>query len=92
MGLDYDLFWRLVPKEIIAIIDGQNARIERDHKLQQVQFHDLAVLISFAYHDPKNMPEPPGNTTTTKKKEVSSPVDDERVRGFFMAMAMRNEA
>tara|TARA_R100000789_G_scaffold86199_1_gene82254 strand:+ start:996 stop:1238 length:243 start_codon:yes stop_codon:yes gene_type:complete len=78
----------LVPKEVFAIVGGVNERMKREQQAWQAQNHALAVLISFAYHDPGKMPAPPGGAT--KEPETSSAADDARVRGFFIAMSMRN--
>lgn len=48
--------------------------------------HELARLVSFAFHEPKKFPdfEP---TMAAPKREVSSAVDEARVRGFFIGLA-----
>ena len=59
--------------------------------------HELAGLISYAFHDPKKLPkyEP---VTGTKKGEktgeppVSHELQHAQVRGYFIGLAMRNGA
>ncbi|HBB81920.1 MAG TPA: hypothetical protein DC031_01285 [Sulfitobacter sp.] len=58
------------------------------HFAQRVQNYELAVLVSFAFHDPKKMPDPP--EAEPREKEAPRDVDHARVRGFFMGLAMGN--
>lgn len=83
------MFWRLVPVEIIAIIEGRNKLAAREYKAQADQAHYLANLVSFAFHDPKNMPKPGGDAP--EQNEASQEVADAQVRAFFMALSMKGD-
>lgn len=88
-GRDYELFWRLTPAEISILLDADRARLATDAQRVSAASHELAHLIAFAFHDPKNIPAfgrdigPAGEP----KKEVSTEVDDVRVRAFFIGMS-----
>lgn len=50
---------------------------------------ELAQLVAFAYHDPKNMPS--FSTSADDASEAKSAVDEAKVRGFFISMAMKGK-
>lgn len=52
--------------------------------------HHAARLNSFAFHDPKNIPEFRASEAAGPAAEVPNAADDARVRAFFIAMAERS--
>jgi len=54
--------------------------------------HELAALISYAFHNPKKMPD--YKASQPKKKTQASAdytVDDERVRAFFIGLSLKGK-
>jgi len=78
-----------VPKEIILILGGAQEKAARAYEAQARQDHNLAVLISYAFHDPGKMPDPAGRSP--QKPQAENAAQTEMVRGFFMLMAQRND-
>lgn len=85
-GRDYELFWRLTPAEISKILDGNHAQHVAEMKRTSELNHEFAHLIAFAFHDPKKIPTF-GTRTERPAQQVSTEVDDLRVRAYFMGLA-----
>lgn len=96
-GQGYELFWRLTPAEINRILEGcAKARRMRFEEQRQIS-HELAGLISYAFHDPKKLPKyEPVTGAKQDEKTGEPPVSQElqhaQVRGYFIGLAMRNGA
>lgn len=48
----------------------------------------MAALISYAQHDPKNMPAFKASGETAHREPVDDTVSQAKVRGFFIGMAL----
>ena len=71
------------------MVNARRKAQERAFEEQRVVAYELARLTAFAHHDPKNIPEyKPANAPETGPNAA----DYERVRGFFMGLAMKKEA
>ncbi|MGB1389501.1 MAG: hypothetical protein ACPG61_11505 [Paracoccaceae bacterium] len=68
----------------MTILRADAARLDRDNQLARARNHELAVLVSFAFHNPKKMPKFSANT---KKQELPDEVAQAQVRAFFIGMA-----
>lgn len=86
-GLEYDLFWRVRPGEMATILRGRHAFIRAEHERRRMAAYEQARWVAFAFHDPKHMPdfEPLG----TSRGAAQAAVNDAKVRGWFISMAMR---
>lgn len=58
LGESYASFWDLTPREYVIVSRAIVKRREQEIEVQRYMNHELAQLIAYAYHDPKNMPEP----------------------------------
>lgn len=88
-GLPYADFWPLTFSEIIIILDGDVKRRTRDHDDARARNYELAHLIAFAHHDPKNMPK--FEASGAEVKEESDALAQAQVRGFFIAAALKGK-
>lgn len=92
-GLAYADYWPLTFSEIFIILEGERTRRLRDHDEARARNFELAALISFAHHDPKNMPTFKSSQQADKPQApADDAVDQARVRGFFIGMAMKGKA
>ena len=85
-GQHYPLFWELTFREICTILDGDQKRRVREHDDARARNYELAVLVSFAHHDPGKMPAFKASGADEKAK--SDELAQAQVRGFFIAAAM----
>ena len=88
-GLPYGEFWQVTPGEAAAAIRARQDAARTDVETQRALNHELARLIAFAVHQPNKMPE--YSAMKSPDLDRSSRADDETVRGFFMALAMRSK-
>ncbi len=56
-GLDPAAFWEITPREVMVILDGADARMERDLRLAQGMAYSTAVLVGIAFNNPKAFPK-----------------------------------
>lgn len=70
------------------ILEGDRKRRVRDHDDERVRNYELAGLIAYAQHDPKNMPT---FKATGDDRAQSNEADAERVRGYFIGLALTSE-
>lgn len=85
-GLAYERFWPLTFAEIEIILRGEYKKQLRDHDEARVRNYELAQWISYAHHNPSKMPK--FSTSYQDDKAKSDAVAQERVRGWFVAMAL----
>lgn len=85
---DYELFWRLTPRELGAIIDGANAAKIADFEAGRVLNNDLARLVGWAFHQPRKMPDYKP-LRRGASPETSTEADEAKVRAFFIGLATR---
>lgn len=88
-GQDYELFWRLTPKEITAILSGAAKFRAENHDAERARLNELARLIAFAHHEPAKIPKFKKTTAATVKREVQSPANDLAVRHYFIGLATK---
>lgn len=81
------MFWRLTPAEVSAVTAGRMACIKAAHDRSRMVAWEQANWIAYAMHDPKNLP--PFKTLEAGQTEADEAVNDARVRGWFIAQAMR---
>jgi hypothetical protein len=87
--LDYPLFWELTPAEIVRIVEASRKQDDIEHEAARIRNYELARLISFAQHDPKNMPS--YKLEADEAKPESDEANQERARGAFIALALRSK-
>ena len=85
-GLQYRDFWSLTFAEIMVILEGDYKRRMREHDDARVRNYELANWISYAHHEPNKMPK--FQATPDRDKEASDAVAQEKVRGFFIGLAL----
>ena len=61
-----------------------------EHEVARQRGFELANLISYAFHEPKNMPSYNDSRPKEPQENVTDEVALAQVRGFFMAMASRS--
>lgn len=88
-GLDADLFWRIVPREAVMILNGDAKRRLRDHDDARARNHEAATLMAFAFHSPGKMPK--FQPSRAEAEAVSDDVNQAKVRGYFIALALASE-
>jgi hypothetical protein len=70
-------------------LDGENKRRTREHDDARARNYELAGLISYAHHDPKKMPK--FQATGAAAREQSDAVNQERVRGYLISLALSSK-
>jgi hypothetical protein len=90
-GQDYETFWRLTPREVSAILRGNVARLRSESDVARHRNYELASLIAFAFHDPKEMPEFKAMSAPQQKARDDA-LNHARVRGYLMALAMQPQS
>ena len=89
-GLGADLFWRIVPREAVLILDGERKRRVREHDDARARNYEMATLTSYAFHSPNKMPN---YKPSRLEREVSSDeAAQAQVRAHFIALAMASES
>lgn len=73
----------------MAVVNARRKARERAFEESRVVAYELARLTAFAHHNPKEMPD---YKPVTAPETGPDAVDYERVRGFFMGLAMRKGA
>lgn len=94
-GLDYEAFWHRTPREVEIILDAAVERARDRHEMRRAVSYELARLMAFAVHEPKNMPDlsPLAWRRGERRDETpkSNEADQARVRAWFIAMALQGE-
>jgi hypothetical protein len=73
-----------------AIMRGRHAFIRAEHDRRRMVAYEQARWVAFAFHDPKNLPDFKALATPAEDaKAAQAELDDARVRGWFIAMSMR---
>ena len=87
LGQPYATFWALSLREIDlisrAIIQSETAKIQANRRLNQ----EMASLIAYAYHDPKNIPDYSKYKPQKEPAEVAPLVATEQLRAVFIGLS-----
>lgn len=89
IGQDINSFWRLTPRELALVIEGDNTRRVADFEAQRALNHEMARLVAIAFHKPQKLPDHKPLDRKARPSGSSSQVDDERVRAFFIRLASK---
>ena len=74
----------------MTILDGEQKRRLRDHDDARARLHELAMLVSYAHHQPDKMPK--FKPTRDSNKAQSDTVAQEQVRGYFIGLALNSKS
>lgn len=74
----------------MIVLDGDQKRREREHDDARARNYELAMLISYAHHDPKSMPA--FKATHVERTPQSDAVAQEQVRGYFIGLALTTQS
>jgi len=88
-GLQYADFWPLTMAEILIVLEGDRKRRLRDHDDARARAHELAVLISYAHHQPGKIPK--FTPTDDPGKPKSDAAAQAQVRGYFIGLALNSK-
>lgn len=80
-GLDHDHFWSVSLREYSLIVGARRKAKDADLKAQRVLNQELGVLVQFAFHEPKKMPD------FTKQGEVGKRSDASDKRAGLAALS-----
>lgn len=83
-GQPYDLFWRLTLREVANVFRGLVEREKGAAMQRRATIHSTAVLLAFATHDPKKLPD--FEEFVHGKREERFASDDE-LSAYFSARA-----
>jgi len=72
----------------LKIVTAERKRRDNDFEAVRIANFELANLITFAQHDPKQMPE--YKPMSAKVEPVSDEAQQARARGAFIALALRS--
>lgn len=74
------------------IVRARDKAMLAEHERARALTHDLAHLVSFAFHEPKKIPEyKPLAPARAARREVSTPAEDAAVRAWFITAALRTK-
>jgi hypothetical protein len=71
-----------------VVLRGRHAFIVAEHHRRRVVAYEQAQWMAFAFHDPKHMPKLQ-TMAEAAADTAQAAVDDAKVRGWFIAMSMR---
>lgn len=70
----------------MKILHGGIARARAENELARQRNYELAALVAYGFHDPKNIPK---YTQAGQKADLPDEVAQAQVRGFFIAMSKK---
>lgn len=90
MGQPYAEFWTITLREYDlrtrALVRAEQRQIDVQRGLNQ----ELASLITYAFHDPKNMPDYTKSSNSSKPVEVDPKLATEQLRAAFIGLSLQS--
>lgn len=87
--MEYSRFWQLTLREILKITQARQRFLRSGFENSRAANYELAQLVSFAFHDPKKMPEYKAPGLSKGEPTVA---DGIAVRAALRAMANRKQS
>lgn len=91
LGQPYAEFWQITLREYAlitdALVEGKTAELTAQRQLNQ----ELATLITYAYHDPKKMPDFTKTSGKAKRPEMSEAEASKALRAAMIGFYSRSK-